>query len=197
MIIDEINRAELSKVFGELFFSIDPGYRGEKSRVELQYSNLYKKNDDDEYYEPFKDGFYVPENVYIIATMNDIDRSIEPFDFAMKRRFAWHEISFKDTYLSMFKEKQWGKEAEQKMFALNAIIKEEFSEAYKIGGAYFLKLDELDGSFDDLWKYHINPLLKDYLKGHNNTLYILDKFLSAFNSGKTADDTESIDDDNT
>ena len=81
-IIDEINRGEISKIFGELFFSIDPGYRGEKGKVNTQYQNMIEEGD------VFKDGFYVPENVYIIGTMNDIDRSVESMDFAMRRRFA-------------------------------------------------------------------------------------------------------------
>lgn len=81
-IIDEINRGELSKIFGELFYAIDPGYRGRKGKVKTQYQNLVGKTD------VFANGFYVPENVYIIATMNDIDRSIESIDFALRRRFA-------------------------------------------------------------------------------------------------------------
>jgi 5-methylcytosine-specific restriction enzyme B len=59
-IIDEINRGEISKIFGELFFSIDPSYRGKKGSVKTQYSNLH--NDE-------KEVFYVPENVYIIGSM--------------------------------------------------------------------------------------------------------------------------------
>ena len=68
-IVDEINRGEISKIFGELFFSIDPGYRGEKGLVKTQYQNMITDESD-----PFYKGFYVPENVYIIGTMNDIDR---------------------------------------------------------------------------------------------------------------------------
>ena len=60
-IIDEINRGEISKIFGELFFSIDPDYRGEKGSVKTQYSNLH---------EEINEMFYVPENVFIIGTMN-------------------------------------------------------------------------------------------------------------------------------
>jgi len=178
MIIDEINRAEISKVFGELFFSIDPGYRGEKGNVELQYSNLYKE----ENHDPFKDGFYVPENVYIIGTMNDIDRSIEPFDFAMKRRFAWHEIKPTDTYESMWEGFDWKEEAKNRMMHLNAKIKDKFSSAYEIGGAYFLKLNNLDNDFNKLWKYHIEPVLKDYVKGRNDADDLLVKFETAFNT---------------
>ena len=86
-IIDEINRGEISKIFGELFFSIDPGYRGEKGRVQTQYQNMIEDGD------VFKKGFFVPDNVYIIGTMNDIDRSVESMDFAMRRRFAWAEVT--------------------------------------------------------------------------------------------------------
>ena len=82
-VIDEINRGEISKIFGELFFSIDPGYRGEKGRIKTQYQNLVDDKD------VFAKGFYIPENVYIIGTMNDIDRSVESMDFAMRRRFAF------------------------------------------------------------------------------------------------------------
>ena len=86
-IIDEINRGEASKIFGELFYAIDPGYRGmEDKRVQTQYQNLVKESD------PFAKGFYVPDNVYILATMNDIDRSVESMDFAMRRRFLWKEV---------------------------------------------------------------------------------------------------------
>lgn len=77
-IIDEINRGEISKIFGELFFAIDPGYRGRDGEVATQYSNLHANP---------TEKFYIPENVYIIGTMNDIDRSVDSFDFAMRRRF--------------------------------------------------------------------------------------------------------------
>ena len=60
-IIDEINRGEISKIFGELFFAIDPGYRGKAGEISTQYSNLHSDPDEK---------FYIPENVYIIATMN-------------------------------------------------------------------------------------------------------------------------------
>ena len=83
-IIDEINRSEIARVFGELFFSIDPEYRGHKDGVYTQYANLHA--------DP-TEKFYVPENVYIIGTMNDIDRSVDTFDFAMRRRFTFLEIT--------------------------------------------------------------------------------------------------------
>ena len=101
-IIDEINRGEISKIFGELFFSIDVGYRGVKGRVNTQYQNLVKVDD------IFHDGFFIPENVYIIGTMNDIDRSVEAMDFAMRRRFAWKEITAKSRQSMLDSEDAWG-----------------------------------------------------------------------------------------
>lgn len=94
-IIDEINRADLSKVFGELMYGLETDKRGKKNSFNTQYQNLktydikaqdYIENDE------FEGGFYVPENVYIIGTMNDIDRSVESMDFALRRRFLWLEI---------------------------------------------------------------------------------------------------------
>ena len=96
-IIDEINRGDINKIFGELFYAIDPSYRGTKGRVRTQYQNLVPADD------AFADGFYVPENVYIIGTMNDIDRSVESMDFAFRRRFAWREVDPCET-LEMLKE---------------------------------------------------------------------------------------------
>lgn len=97
-IIDEINRGEMSKIFGELFFSIDPGYRGRKGKVQTQYANMEKGNEFDNALDNGKKGqFFIPENVYIIGTMNDIDRSVESMDFAMRRRFAWKEVFVEDS----------------------------------------------------------------------------------------------------
>lgn len=97
-IIDEINRGDINKIFGELFYAIDPDYRGPKGRIKTQYQNMVPKGD--EFYE----GFYVPANVYIIGTMNDIDRSVESMDFAFRRRFAWREVDPREN-LEMLREK--------------------------------------------------------------------------------------------
>lgn len=159
-IIDEINRGEISKIFGELFFSIDPGYRGKKGKVNTQYQNLIEE--DDEFY----DGFFVPENVYIIGTMNDIDRSVESMDFAFRRRFAFMEIKAKDR-VSMLDDLQWKEDAVERMKKLNTAIEkiEGLSSAYHIGPAYFLKLKNYEGDFDLLWEHHIEGLLFEYMRG--------------------------------
>ncbi|AHW61046.1 5-methylcytosine-specific restriction enzyme B [Draconibacterium orientale] len=169
LVIDEINRGEISKIFGELFFSIDPGYRGRKGSVLTQYANLRKK--EDQY-------FYVPDNVYIIGTMNDIDRSVESFDFAMRRRFAWREIKASEqTDMWLGKIDAWIDEAQDRMERLNKAIEktEGLSSAYHIGPAYFLVLKDHDGDFSKLWNYHIEPLLTEYLRGFPNPSETLKK----------------------
>ncbi|SUW08425.1 ATPase AAA [Brachyspira pilosicoli] len=176
-IIDEINRGEISKIFGELFFAIDPGYRGVKGKVLTQYSNLI-----DEESEKY---FYIPENVYIIGTMNDIDRSVESMDFAMRRRFAWKEVKAKNTQdmlNTMFndnkeieeKDKQlFIDEAKKRMDKLNDTIEkiEGFNSSYHIGPSYFLKLknyyngNNKEDAFKSLWENHLKGLLFEYLRG--------------------------------
>lgn len=174
-IIDEINRGEISKIFGELFFTIDPGYRGVKGKVLTQYSNLI-----DEESEKY---FYIPENVYIIGTMNDIDRSVESMDFAMRRRFAWKEVNAKDTQESILKDLDDSikQDAIDRMNNLNKAIYDEekktsiceLSSAYHIGASYFLKLknyyksssDDKETAFKSLWENHLKGLLFEYLRG--------------------------------
>lgn len=191
-IIDEINRGEISKIFGELFFSIDPGYRGIKGKVETQYQNLIKEDDD------FYEGFYVPENVYIIGTMNDIDRSVESMDFAFRRRFAFAEIKA-DENVGMLDDLVWKDEAIKRMNSLNKMIWHEekenekkedkciegLSSAYHIGASYFLKLKNYDGDFDQLWKYHLDGLLREYLRGMPDTEAKIKKLKKAYDSNNT------------
>lgn len=167
-IIDEINRGELSKIFGELFFAIDPGYRGIKGKVNTQYQNLIDAED------KYANGFYVPENVYILATMNDIDRSVESMDFALRRRFAWKEIKPEDRLEMLTENLNSGicEKATRVMNALNKAISDTrgLGSAYQIGPAYFLKLDSehYNGDFTALWDMHIEIVLKEYLRGYSN-----------------------------
>ncbi|MEI0604796.1 AAA family ATPase [Brachyspira alvinipulli] len=203
-IIDEINRGEISKIFGELFFAVDPGYRGIKGKVLTQYSNLI-----DEESEKY---FYIPENVYIIGTMNDIDRSVESMDFAMRRRFAWKEVNAKETqYMlnTMFdnnneiteKDKQlFIDEAKKRMNDLNKAIEqiESFNSSYHIGASYFLKLknyyksssDDKKTAFNSLWENHLKGLLYEYLRGMPDAENKLDELEKAYNSG-SANNTQT------
>lgn len=175
-IIDEINRGEVSKIFGELFYAIDPGYRGKKDYlVQTQYQNLVPETD------IFAKGFYVPENVYILATMNDIDRSVESMDFAMRRRFTWKEVTPTDTE-AMLDTLSCANEAKATMNRLNNVIAETegLGPSYMIGPSYFLKLGENGGDFLKLWKMNIEPLLKEYLRGFRKADEIIDRFSKAF-----------------
>ena len=148
-IIDEINRGEISKIFGELFFSIDPDYRGIKGAVSTPYNSEEK--------------LYIPENVYIIGTMNDIDRSVETFDFAMRRRFTFVEITADQSAQNM----QLNEETKEIMYRLNNAIVEEghLTQDYQIGASYFKNLDEGTLSIKNLWDYKLKPLLNDYFRG--------------------------------
>lgn len=175
MIIDEINRGEITKIFGELFFSIDPGYRGVEGMVKTQYQNLVEEDDE------FFDGFYVPENVYIIGTMNDIDRSVESMDFAFRRRFAFKEVKSKDR-LEMLDDLEWKDEAIKRMANINSEIEkiEGLSSAYHIGPAYFLKLKNYNGDFEQLWENHLEGLLHEYMRGMQGVEEKIEKLKAAY-----------------
>jgi len=172
-IIDEINRGEISKIFGELFFSVDPGYRGEKGRVSTQYANLHENDEK----------FYIPENVYIIGTMNDIDRSVDTFDFAMRRRFRFIEVTA-ESQLGMLDDALGDKaeEAKARLRNLNAKIEkvQELNSHYHIGPSYFLKLEEVDFDYELLWSDYLKPLLEDYLRGSYEEDEILNTLKKAY-----------------
>ncbi len=188
-IIDEINRGEMSKIFGELFFSIDPGYRGTKGRINTQYQNLvdkeYDENDNVVGDDVFKDGFFVPENVYIIGTMNDIDRSVESMDFAMRRRFTFKEVTA-TSRIDMWDGNidNWKDEAEKKMKAMNAVIEQipGLNAAYHIGPSYFLKIQDLNGKWGELWDSNLKGLVAEYLRGMPDAKERLQKVWDAYNN---------------
>lgn len=171
-IIDEINRGEISKIFGELFFSVDPDYRGKKGLVKTQYQNLVETGD------IFEDGFYVPENVYIIGTMNDIDRSVESMDFAMRRRFAFKEITAAQSAENF----ELSENTKTRMESLNNAISkiDGLNSAYHIGAAYFKQLDDDMETSDELWENSLHDLLVEYLKGSGNEESNLELLKNAF-----------------
>lgn len=179
-IIDEINRGEISKIFGELFFAIDPGYRGKCGEISTQYSNLHSDPDEK---------FFIPENVYIIGTMNDIDRSVDSFDFAMRRRFRFIELKASDEdrikeILSDLQDKELIDRAINKMNALNKEISnvDGLNDNYQIGAAYFLKLSSVDNDFSRLWTDYLLPLLQEYVQGMYDENEIIDRFKKAYES---------------
>jgi len=162
-VIDEINRADLSRVFGELFYALEPDYRGEP--VLTQYASL--KEGSEKY-------FRVPKNVFVIGTMNDIDRSVESIDFALRRRFAWYEVkadeSRFDAVVQNTLDENVKNEAKKRYLSLNEAIRnaEELGESYQIGPAYYLKLKQYASEGDRweiFWKRHLELLINEYVRG--------------------------------
>lgn len=169
LIIDEINRGNISKIFGETFMLIEENKRcrkdEEKYTMELQYS---------------QEKFSVPENLYIIGTMNSIDRSIALFDFALRRRFAMYEIEpcFNDdrvqseinNYLKEVNSKRldniWNK-----IKKLNQKLEQEDANGIKIGHSYLCGLNNYPNEkkekvIDMTIKYEILPQIKEYFIGN-------------------------------
>ena len=152
-IIDEINRGNLSKIFGELFMLIESDKRG----VELQL--LYSD-----------EKFSVPDNVYIIGMMNTADRSLAMLDYALRRRFAFYEMKpgfntegFREyrTGLNNIKFDNLIQCVEQ----LNVAIAgdESLGEGFCIGHSYFCNLTEVtDQALSAIVEYELIPLLKEY-----------------------------------
>ena len=188
-IIDEINRGEISKIFGELFFSIDPGYRGEKGSVSTQYANLHETDEK----------FYIPENVYIIGTMNDIDRSVDTFDFAMRRRFRFVEVTA-ESQLGMLDTALGDKteEAKKRLRNLNVAIEnvQELNSHYHIGPSYFLNLKDVDFDYESLWSDYLKPLLEDYVRGSYEEAEILETLKKAFDLTNNEQKDQAVADDN-
>lgn len=189
LVIDEINRADLSRVFGELFSILEPGYR--YSAAKDRFVEL-----------PSGEAFRVPENLFIIGTMNDIDRSVEGIDFALRRRFAWYEITAQDSEAIVWDVKGVdGVNAADlatvkartvaAMQTLNAVIRgdktvnlghgrekrvESLGREYELGGAIFKNVERY-GKYDfvdKLWDNHISTVLHEYLRGEKDGGAILD-----------------------
>ncbi len=202
-VIDEINRGDINKILGELFYAIDLGYRGEKGKVETQYQNLVESGD------IFENGFYIPENVYIIGTMNDIDRSVESMDFAIRRRFAWQEVKPEDTADEILKDLEIDKnianlnqKAVEILKNLNNCIagkdkntNNALGEMYQIGASYFLKLDTyfkaavdrnddkeicIKEAYQKLWDNHLKGLIHEYVRGKKSGEEIFNKIKNKY-----------------
>ncbi len=187
-IIDEINRADLSRVFGELMYCLE--YRGvQEGCITTQYANLDNKNTGMLRSKDQRLKFFIPSNVYLIGTMNTIDRSVESFDFALRRRFRWEEITpdydVLEYHLSKH-HKEWAELADN-LKNLNKKIEEEtlLGIDYKIGHAYLmnLKYSTRLGPKNvraQVWNDRISPLLQEYLRGTGRSEELMETFRSAF-----------------
>lgn len=158
----------------KLFFSVEPSYRGPKGNVTTQFANLHKEeNEFDKTIGNGKNGnFFVPENIFIIATMNGIDRSVENLDFAFRRRFPTEYIKWDDTLDSILETLaiSFKEEAKAALTRLNQAIteEEELGEDYTIGGAYLLHLKDMgdaNSSLEAFWNSYLGTIINEYLKG--------------------------------
>ena len=123
--------------------------------------------------------------------MNDIDRSVDSFDFAMRRRFRFVEIKTDDRLEMLSSLGEYKEEARQRMNALNEKIArvEDLNENYHIGPAYFLKLKDLNFDFNLLWTDYLQPLLHDYIQGMPDEDGKMTKFEKAYNNKKSTEDS--------
>lgn len=114
--------------------------------------------------------------------MNDIDRSVDSFDFAMRRRFRFVELRADERLemLALLDDEDLEAEAIRRMAALNREIAnvEDLNENYQIGASYFLKLKTL--SFDQLWTDYLQPLLQEYVQGMYDEEGLMNRFAKAY-----------------
>ena len=166
-VVDEINRAELSRVLGELLYCLE--YRGVEGKIRTQYASLRDGS-------PF---FYIPKNVFFIGTMNDVDRSIDSFDLALRRRFMWvrKECDY-DVIESILNDRlteiegNIGRYREACVRLNNEICNTMgLGDKYQLGQAYFLKIINFRTSkgitqlsLSNLFEFHLEPLLREYLR---------------------------------
>lgn len=181
-LIDEINRADLSKVFGELMFGLEESYRGIENRFDTQYKNLktYQVDPDTGIASPmafdcFADGFFIPHNLHLIGTMNDIDRSVESFDFALRRRFRWVDVKANEIMESSLKAMGVPnpEDIARRASDMNCCLSGfpfGLGEAYHIGPAYFKSMsagEKLKEDLKEVFSHRIEPLLREYTRGQN------------------------------
>ncbi|WP_295722805.1 AAA family ATPase [uncultured Methanobrevibacter sp.] len=152
-IIDEINRGNLSKIFGELFMLIEKDKRGEKNKIQLLYSD---------------ESFFIPKNIYIIGLMNTADRSLAMVDYALRRRFAFYDL--KPGFASDgFKNYQENVDIENFNKLIDTVVElneeiindESLGEGFVIGHSYFSNIKSYQ-QLEFIIDYEIIPLLKEY-----------------------------------
>lgn len=187
-IIDEINNANLPRVFEEISFCLGHNKRGIENKLETQYSKLVAYDLDRGIFiedDCFKDGFYIPENVFIIATMNEIDKSMDSIDCSIRRKFYCHDVdidyhSLTEAFSEIFwheeyKTKEFIKELALRIISLNSYIELHGKELglnkhHCIGQGYFVDLDyfnSLSSLCWHVWYFRIKGTLKEYLRGRN------------------------------
>ncbi|WP_235044236.1 McrB family protein [Campylobacter concisus] len=157
-IVDEINRADIAAVFGETLSLLEENYRGESIKT---------KN-----YTLSKQEFSIPSNIYFIGMMNDVDKSIDCFDLALRRRFAWVLMECDYEVVENATDKAYKTKCKNlnqyitgKTYELNGKQEQDglnLGRAYEIGHSYFLKKEAM--SEQQIWNRHIEPILREYIR---------------------------------
>ena len=161
-IIDEINRGNISKIFGELLMLIEKDKRSEKHAIKLTYA------------EDDNDTFYIPENLYLIGTMNTADRSLSLVDYALRRRFAFVDLEpeFGKPFKKFLAEKGISHDLIDhiciKVGQINAEIQndQDRGSGFRIGHSFFCSYNPAEGIDERVWyenviDYEITPLLQE------------------------------------
>ena len=159
-VIDEINRAHLSKVLGELMYLLEADKRSAAHAVQLAY-DLQEQ------------AFFVPPNLHLIGTMNTADRSLSMMDYALRRRFAFVPLkpSFGEKFNQQLESQGISKAFAQKISHTFTDLNEQIAkdrnlgEGYLIGHSYFIseqRIDDVENWFETILEYEIAPLLREY-----------------------------------
>ena len=160
-IIDEINRGNLSRIFGELLMLMESDKRGSEYGVKLTYYSEGKR-------------FFVPPNVYILGMMNTADRSLALVDYALRRRFAFEELTpafgtdpFRDYLQEVGLDQSLIDMIDERMEALNTQIRDdtELGRGFQIGHSFFVPGDDdelSDDWYENVVRTQIRPLLQEY-----------------------------------
>ena len=193
-VVDEINRANLSSVFGETLVCLEKDYRHDgvsmDNLIKTQYASLIEDMIEDDpqkneslayhYDSQGKNAYFgVPKNVFFIGMMNDVDKSIDAFDLALRRRFKWirKDCDYEVIEIEVkFRNKDDFSNIDQYVKAcknLNTYISEDLGmgSSYEFGHSFFMKISDIANSknislknLKDLFTLHLKPTLKEYLR---------------------------------
>jgi 5-methylcytosine-specific restriction protein B len=197
-IVDEINRANLSNVLGEVLYCLE--YRNEF--ISTQYANLNTNEDSINGKEKAEAKFCVPDNIYFIGTMNDVDKSIDAFDLALRRRFSWHKMEYNPDVIKEIKmlNKKIGEDSFENIESyieccnsLNNYIVDvnglNLPDSYKFGHAIFMNINKFaktkkigKNNIEDLFENHIYGTLKEYLRSFEDESSIENKVKDALDN---------------
>ena len=157
-IVDEINRADIAAVFGETLSLLEENYREES----IKTKNFPLSNQE----------FFIPANIYFIGMMNDVDKSIDCFDLALRRRFAWVLMECNYEVVENVTDEDYTAKCKNlnqyitgKTYELNGKQEQDglnLGRAYEIGHSYFLKKEAM--SEQQIWDRHIEPILREYIR---------------------------------